>query len=139
MDFTNILELVKVMVANINTLQSQLQDAQAQIEAVATESYNKGLADGKASMVTDAVTDKLYSQAELDAAVVSAVAPLKEKVAALEVEVAAVKVELEVAKASVVDVDAVVAEAVKAVKLEIAAKIEDAQIDDLKLAEELKA
>lgn len=68
--------------------------------------------------------DKIYSEEELQAEL----APLKESIAALEQKIA-----------DIGDVDAKIAEAVKAEKLAIAAKIRDASVDDLAIAAELEA
>lgn len=105
------------LLALLQDLVVKLQDAQVALEAVAKQKYDEGFAAGVASV---GAGDKIYSQVEVDAMLL----PLNEKIAQLEAQVA--------------EVPAQIAEAVKLVKQEIAAKIKDAQVDDLALAAELE-
>ncbi len=83
----DIVKMLQDLAASIAALTSQLSDAQAAADAIAKTAYDKGFVDGVAS-VPPPVNDKIYSQAELDAAVASAVAPLNETVAAMQVQLA---------------------------------------------------
>lgn len=80
-----ILQLFAELKAKLDALSVQLADAQAAADQIAKESYDKGFLDGVASVPPNG--DKLYTQAEADALVLAAVAPLTEQVAVLQVQV----------------------------------------------------
>lgn len=111
----DIVKLLQDLAATIAALQTQLADAQAAAESIAKEAYDKGFADGVASVP---VSDKIYSQAELDAAVASATEPLHGQIAELQVKVS----ELEAS------IDQKVGEAVAALKADLLAKYEEQQV-----------
>ena len=77
--------LLNSLVANIAALQAQLVDAQASADALAKAKYDEGFAAGVASVGGG---EKIYSQAELDAKIAEAVAPLNVKIAELDAKVA---------------------------------------------------
>lgn len=68
------------IIAALADLQAKLAD----VSAFAKEQYDKGFADGVASVVVD--PEKKFSQADLDAAVSAAVAPLSEQIAAMQAQ-----------------------------------------------------
>lgn len=82
------MDLVKVLqdlVASVSALQAQLLDAQVGLDAAVKQGYDKGFSDGVMSVAsgsTQPITDKIYSQVEMDAAVAS----LNEKVSLLQVQ-----------------------------------------------------
>lgn len=95
----DLIKLLNDLVANVSALQGQIAelqakliDAQAELDRVAKESYDKGFADGVASVP---VSDKVFSQAEADALVASAVEPLKKEIEGLKLAVEAAKIEAE--------------------------------------------
>lgn len=110
----DLVALLNNLVANIAALQAQLVDAQASADALAKAKYDEGFAAGVASVGGG---EKIYSQAELDAKIVEAIAPLNVKIAELDAKV----LELEAA---------VLAEAGKLVafKADLLAKYEEAQV-----------
>ena len=110
----DLVALLNGLVANIAALQAQLVDAQASADALAKAKYDEGFAAGVASV---GVSDKIYSQAELDAKIAEAVLPLNEKIALLDAKV----LELE---ALVVSADAKLVE----FKQMLLAKYEEAQV-----------
>lgn len=81
MDFT----ALQTLLASLVALQQQAVDAQALVE----QAYQKGFVDGVVS-VPPIVSEKIYTQEELDAKIQEALLPLNEKVAALEAEIALV-------------------------------------------------
>jgi hypothetical protein len=89
----NIIKLLNDLQASISSLQAQLSDAQAAVAQVAKENYDKGFADGVASVGPG---DKIYSQVEMDAAL----QPLKDQVAALQVQLDGVPAQIEAAVAA---------------------------------------
>lgn len=112
-----IIKLLQDLAASVAALQAQLADAQAAADSIAKEAYDKGFADGVASVPT---SDKLYSQEELDAAIAAAVGPLNEKVAELQAQVDSFPAQI----------DQKVQEAVAALKADLLAKYEAAQADE---------
>lgn len=110
----DLVALLNSLVASIAALQAQLADAQKAADDLAKVKYDEGFAAGVASVV---VSDKIYSQAELDAKIAEAVAPLNAKIVELDVKVAELSA-------------AVVAEAGKLVayKAELLAKYEAQQV-----------
>lgn len=100
---------------------AELADKEA--DAVAREgvAYNKGLADGKASMGEP--SDKIYSQVELD----GIVAPLNESIAAKDLAISAKQAELDQALA---ESAGKIAEALAGFKAEVKAKFEAAQASE---------
>lgn len=82
-----IVEQLTALVAMLNELQAKLSDAQMALEVATKEAYDKGFADGVAS-VPPVVSDKIFSQAEVDQMIMDAMLPLQKKVEELEVLVA---------------------------------------------------
>jgi len=105
MDLTALQNLLAALAA----MQQQVVDAQALVD----QAYQKGFADGVASVPTP-VSEKIYTQEELDAKIQEALFPVNEKVAALEAEVALVPQK--------------VAEGVAAFKAELLAKYNELQV-----------
>lgn len=100
MDFSKIQELLNSLpnlLATIEALKAQAADAAALVEMEKKSSYDLGFADGVKSVP---VSTKVYDQAEVDAMIEAAVAPIKADVdaKALEIETLKTKVaELEAA------------------------------------------
>lgn len=110
MDFSKIQELLNQLPALLQTIESlkaQAADAAALVEVEKKASYEKGFADGVASVP---VSDKLYNQAEVDAMIASATEPLQMKVTDLEAGMAELSEQLKVMAESV---DAKVAEGIE--------------------------
>lgn len=114
----DLVQLLKDLAASIAALTSQLADAQAAADAAAKMSYDKGFADGVASVPAGG-GDKIYSQAELDAAVTAAVQPLSDQVTALTAQVAAMQGQI----------DQAVADAVAALKADLLTKMQALDAD----------
>lgn len=89
-----LVELLNALKTTIESLSAQLADTKAaldvQVEAAKAEGYAKGFEDGKASVVGGG-----FTQADIDAAVAAAIAPLTEKISVLEVQVVALQSEME--------------------------------------------
>ncbi len=79
----DLVTLLNNLIANITALQLQLADAQVSADALAKAKFDEGFAAGVAS-VTPAGG---FTQADIDAAVATAVAPLVAQVASLQVQV----------------------------------------------------
>ena len=107
------------LLALLNDLIAKLADAQAALEAEKKLSYDAGFAAGVASMQVN--SEKVYSQAELDAAVVVAV---EKAILPYQNEVELFRVQLEDLKANL---EAKVQAAVLVFKAELLAKYEAAQ------------
>jgi hypothetical protein len=121
MDMSKIAEIL-VLIAD---LQAKLADVDAFVAAEKQASYDKGFADGVASVVVPPPSDKLYSQEELDAKIQEAVLPLQAKIAELEVVVAGI--------------DQLVADKMAAFKAELLVKIQELDaLEDSAVAELLK-
>jgi outer membrane murein-binding lipoprotein Lpp len=88
----DLIKLLNDLVASIEALKAQLADAQAAADALAKTKYDEGFAAGVASV------DKGFTQADLDAAVASAVAPLSEKIAALQSQIDGIPGQIQAAK-----------------------------------------
>lgn len=73
--------LLDGLAAQIALLQAQLVDTQAAADSIAKENYDKGFADGVASVP---VGGGSFTQADIDAAVAAAVQPLNDQVAAMQ-------------------------------------------------------
>lgn len=135
------MDLVAILAA-IEALKAQvvaLEQAQAEkLAQVAKEEYDKGFAAGVASVVPG--VDKIYSQADLDQAVASAVALVQVELEAVKAEAQAVKVELEALK---LGLPQQLAQAKAELKAELLAKYQAAQEAESQLEkaleEELKA
>jgi hypothetical protein len=95
MDPMGIAEMLKGLVEKIALLQTALVDAEAAAASIAKEAYDKGFAEGVASVppVPEDVTP--FTQADIDAAVALAVEPLNLEIASLKMEMDALKVQLE--------------------------------------------
>lgn len=116
----DLVKLLNELVANIAALQSQLADAQASAQALADLKYNEGFEAGKASVVIPEVpvSDKVYSQAELDAKIAEAIMPLQAQITELQAKVDGMSAAIETAKV----------EAVAAFKADLAIKYEAMQV-----------
>lgn len=108
--------------------------AESDYEAELKAEKDKGFDEGVAHVGTIEDGDKLYSEQELQ----DELKPLKEKQAELEASLAEEKSLSEGMKAQVEGIPTMIADAKKAHGLEIAQKIKDASIDDLKIAEDLE-
>ena len=106
----DILAQLQALVSLINELQAKLVDAEAALSESVKTAYDKGFADGVAS-VPPPVTDKIFSQAEVDAMLAEAVAPLQKKIEDLEAVVASV--------------DQKIADAIIAFKADLLVKVKD--------------
>lgn len=113
----DLVKLLNDLVANIAALQSQLADAQASAQALADAKYKEGFDAGVAS-VQIPVSDKVYSQIELDAKIAEALLPLQTQIADLQAKVDAIPSALESAKV----------EAVAAFKAELVVKYQEMQV-----------
>jgi hypothetical protein len=121
MDMSKIAEIL-VLIAD---LQAKLADVDAFVALEKQASYDKGFADGVASVVVPPPSDKLYSQEELDAKIQEAVLPLQAKIAELEVVVAGI--------------DQLVADKLAAFKADLLEKVKSIDaIEDASLEELLK-
>ncbi len=118
MDF---LKVLQDMIANIAALQTALQDAEATLADAKKASYDEGFAAGVASVpVIDPppASDKIYSQAELDAAVATAVVVVQAKVDELQAQVDSFPGVI----------DAKIAEAMATFKADLLAKYKDLEV-----------
>jgi hypothetical protein len=120
----DIIALLQGLALKIEELSVALSDAQAAGDSIAKEAYDKGFADGVASLPPP-VSDKIYSQEELDAAVAGAVGPLQEQVSAMQAELESLKVQVSDLQAGLEDAKI---EAVAAFKSELLAKYEEQQV-----------
>ena len=112
----------------ITSLQVQLADTQAALEAEKLISYNKGFADGVASVPVGDPSKK-YSEEELVAKVAEAVAPLQTQIDSLKADVEAVKAESDAKAAQAVsDVKAVLLQSYK--DLEVAVQTVETGFED---------
>lgn len=107
----DLIKLLQDLVASIDALKLQLVDAQAAAQA----NYDKGFADGKASVSGG------FSQADLDAAVKAAVDPLNAQIAAMQLQLDGVQGQI----------DSAVSQAKEGVKSAVSALV-DAEDADLK-------
>lgn len=125
MDFSAIqrlLDSIPALLQTIEELKSKAQDAETLVAVEKQASYDAGFAAGLAS-----VAEKIYTQADLDNAVVNAVGPLAEELALVKSELEALKVDvdgkIEIAKG----------EAVAMFKAELKAKYDEAQVKETEL------
>lgn len=119
----NVIELLNGLVAQIQGLQQALVDAQAAVELVRKEAYDKGFADGVASVPVSG--DKIYSQADLDKAVADAVGPLNEKIVALQAQVDGIPGQIDAAVAQAkVDIKAQIKTLLQAEEADLEAKVD---------------
>ena len=109
----DLLKMLSDLGAAITDLQNQLEAA----KALAVTEYDRGFAKGVKSTQGEA-SDKIYSQAELDA-------KLEEAIDAVSAEIESLKAELEATKASV---EPKIEEAIKAFKADLLAKYEEQQV-----------
>lgn len=153
----NFLQLIASLQEVVTKMQEQSADFPAQLEQVRAE----GVEEGKRSRDTEIaefgaaerkagfdegvasvppcedcpdeppVSDKIYSQAELDAAITAAVSPLNETVSALQTEVDRLNGELS-------GVDQKISDAIAAVKAELLSRYDATQEDDAAFRESLK-
>ena len=82
----DLLKLLQDLVAQLAAAQLALADAPAALEAAKKLSYDEGVAS-----VVIPVSDKIYSQVEFDAMLLSAQEPLKLQIADLEAKLAALQ------------------------------------------------
>lgn len=113
----DLLKLLQDLVANVAALQTQLADAEAGLAQAKQLSYEEGFAAGVASVGAD----KIYSQAEFDAAVMEMKAEMMAQIEGLTQELAVAKGEIEALRAGV---EAQVADAVAKIKAEIMPLVE---------------
>lgn len=122
----DIIKLLEDLKATIDGLQSALGDAKAAAEQIAKENYDKGFADGVASVPVD--SEKKYTQADLDAAVQAVRDQTSAEVEALRLEIANLKSELEQAKRDVAgQIEQAVKSAIQSFKSELKAKFAEQQ------------
>ena len=121
----DIIALLQGLALKIEELGLALADAQAAGDSIAKEAYDKGFADGVASVPppTDDVTP--FSQADLDAAVLAAVEPLQAQVSAMQSEMDALKLQVEELQ---MGIEAAKVDAVAKFKVELAAKYAEMQV-----------
>jgi hypothetical protein len=105
MDFT----ALQTLLASLLSLQQEVADAKALVD----QAYQKGFADGAAS-VSVPPSDKLYSEEELQAKIKEALFPLEEKITSLEAEISLLPQKIE--------------EGVAAFKAELLAKYNELQV-----------
>lgn len=115
----DVLALLQGLLSQLSALQAQLADAEAALAAEKKAAYDLGFSEGVASMQSD----KIYSEADLQAKLAEAVLPLQVKIQELE--------------AALVGIDEKVAQEIAKVKAELLAKlkeidaIEDAEMEKL--------
>lgn len=85
----DLLKLLQDLVAQLAALQAQLSDVPKALEDAKKLSYDEGFKAGVASVPVP-VSDKIYSQAELDKAVADAVAPMQVQIEDLKAQVATI-------------------------------------------------
>lgn len=120
----DILAQFSALLALLPELQAKLADAEATLAAASKLAYDKGFADGVASVVVTP-GDKIFSQAEADAMVATAVEPLQKKIEKLELVV--------------VGIDGKIAEALMVFKADLLLKVKEVDaIEDAALEELLK-
>lgn len=105
----DIIASLNKLVADIATLQASLANAQGAAESIAKENYDKGFADGVAS-VPPVDGEKKFTQADLDAAVEAVRSALTVEMEALRLQVSDLQGKLDQATA---ELDQKIAEAVK--------------------------
>lgn len=118
----DLLQLLQDLIANLADLQAKLADAEASLAAAKQASFDEGFAAGVASVPVSG--DLKFSQADLDAAVAAAVGPLNDQIAAMQAQLDGVPGQI--------------ADAVSALKAELAQKYADALVDDIAFADLLK-
>lgn len=99
----DLVKLLNDLVANIAALQLQLADAQASADALAKTKYDEGFAAGVASVPVLPPSDKIFSQADLDAAVAGAVEPIKSQIVELQAKVDSIQAALDAKAQELVD------------------------------------
>lgn len=107
-----LLQMLQDLLAKIQELQNKIVDAQNALDIEVKAAYQKGFADGVAS-VQEQPSDKIYSQEDMDNAIKLSVEPLNARIAELE--------------ASMADIDAKIAEAVAAKIAEFKAKLDEVE------------
>lgn len=126
-DNMNILEIFAQLQALVSELQAKIEEQSASIEAEKQASYDEGFAAGAASVGSD----KIYSQAELDAAIAQAKAELEAQNGDLMVQLDGVKAQVLSLESQFAElqasVETKVSEAVAAFKADLLAKYEAAQ------------
>ena len=116
----SLVNLLTALSSSITALQAQLVDAQA----AAKSQYDAGFAAGAASVPVTPPSDKIYSQADLDAAVAAAVAPLQAQVSALQAQVDALPQQIaDAVAAAKAELKALALELVKSEDTDLESKI----------------
>lgn len=87
MDLLTLLSQLATLLPMIEELKVKLAESQVALDEVAKLKYDEGFAAGVASVIIPPVSDKIFSQAEADALVAAAVAPLEARVVELEAKV----------------------------------------------------
>lgn len=101
-----------------------IADANAAAEQIAKEAYDKGFADGVASVVPGN-PDLKYTQADLDKAVADAVGPLNEKIVALQAQVDGIPGQIDAAVAQAkVDIKAQIKALLQTEEADLEAKVD---------------
>lgn len=116
----DIFALFEQLKATITDLQLKLADTDAAIVEAKKAAYDEGFAAGVASVVIPP-SDKIFSQEELDAAVMAAVAPVQASLDEALVKIADLETK-------VGEIDMKVAEAVAAMKADLLVKYEEQQV-----------
>lgn len=127
------------LLEQLKVAQEALAAVIADVQVIADQAKADGVLEGKASRDAEVaslmaeiealkaavppVSDKIFSQAELDAAVAGAVEPLKSQVVALQAEIEALKA----------DVEAKIAQAVVDVKAALLAAYDESQVVESKI------
>lgn len=116
----DLVKLLNDLVASIAALQTQLADAQASAQALADLKYKEGFDAGVASGVVPEVpvSDKVYSQVELEAKISEVIIPLHQQIAGLQAQIDQIPAQIEQAKV----------EAIASFKAELASKYADMQV-----------
>jgi len=109
----DLVQLLNSLVNSLRELQAKLADADQAAQDLARSKYEQGFAAGVAS-VSIPVSDKIFSQAEVDAMVL----PLQESILSLQSQIDQMQAQI----------DAKVSQAVAAFKAELLAKYEAQQV-----------
>lgn len=109
----DLVQLLSGLLESLSQLQAKLADADQAAQDLARSKYEQGFAAGVAS-VSIPVSDKIFSQAEVDAMVL----PLQESILSLQSQIDQMQAQI----------DAKVSQAVAAFKAELLAKYEAQQV-----------
>ena len=120
----DLVQLLVYLKATIDSLQAQLIDAQSSLDVAIKQAYDKGYADGVASIP---VSDKIYSQEEAQALIDAAVEPLNATIIGLTGQIEELKLKID---QSALEIDAKIQAAVDAAIAQVIADYESTQVDD---------